>query len=167
MMSAAGGDGPGQDARFADGAERPLALRAFDTDDLAVISTLVQDAVLTGADLTWDRRARRFVLLLNRFRWEDADAARRQGRPPERARAILSIEDVRAVQTQGVARDPGTVLSLLSLSWDQGAEGTGRVVITFSGDGALAVNAEALEVTLRDVTRPYVAPSGRIPEHRD
>jgi len=155
------------DARFADGAERPIALRAFDASDLSVISALVQDAVLTGADMTWHRRARRFALLVNRFRWEDADAARRQGRPPERARALLSIEEVRSVQTQDIGRDAGTVLSILSLSWDPGEDGTGRILITFAGDGALSVTVEALEVTLRDVTRPYAAPSGRVPEHRD
>jgi hypothetical protein len=160
------GAGP-RDARFADGAERPLALRAFDASDLSVISALVQDAVLTGADMTWHRRARRFALLVNRFRWEDADAARRQGRPPERARAMLSVEDVRAVQTQGITRDAGTVLSVLSLTWDPDQDGTGRVLVTFAGDGALAIDVEALEVTLRDVTRPYAAPSGRVPDHRD
>ncbi|MCU0907848.1 MAG: DUF2948 family protein [Rhodobacteraceae bacterium] len=161
-------DDPGpEDARFADGAERPLALRAFDADDLSVISTLAQDAVLTGADMTWHRRARRFALLINRFRWEDADAARRQGRPPERARALLSVEDVRAVRTQGISRDADTVLSLLSLAWTPTQDGTGQLVLTFSGDGAIAITAEALEVTLRDVTRPYTAPSGRTPGHGD
>jgi hypothetical protein len=31
----------------------------------------------------------------------------------------------------------------------------------------VAVDVEALEVTLRDVTRPYVAPSGKTPGHPD
>jgi hypothetical protein len=31
----------------------------------------------------------------------------------------------------------------------------------------VAVEVEALEVTLRDVTRPYVAPSGQVPHHSE
>jgi hypothetical protein len=162
------GSGEGPDARFADGAERAVALRAFDADDLAVISALCQDAVLPASEMRLDRRHRRFALLLNRFRWEDADSALAQGRPPERVRAVLAVEEVRAVRTQGLdSRDGDTILSLLSIGWEAGDDGTGRVVLTFAGDGAIALDVEALEVTLRDATRPYVAPSRRIPEHRD
>ncbi|KKM80919.1 hypothetical protein LCGC14_1335040 [marine sediment metagenome] len=42
---------------------------------------------------------------------------------------------------------------------------TGRVILTLAGDGAIALDVEALEVTLRDVTRPYIAPSGKAPQH--
>ena len=38
------------DARFQDGGEGPLRLIAQDAEDLKVISTLVQDAVLGGGD---------------------------------------------------------------------------------------------------------------------
>ncbi len=162
------GSGQDADARFADGAERPVAVRAFDADDLSVISALCQDAVLTAADMRFDRSRRRFALLVNRFRWEDAEAARRAGRPPERVRAVLAIDDVHAARTQGLdGRDRDTVLSLLSLAWEPGADGTGRVLLTFAGDGAIALDAEALDVTLRDTTRPYVAPSRRTPDHGD
>jgi hypothetical protein len=34
-----------------------------------------------------------------------------------------------------------------------------------AGDGAIALDVEALEATLEGVTRPYVAPSRRAPEH--
>jgi hypothetical protein len=39
------------------------------------------------------------------------------------------------------------------------------VVLTLAGDGAIGVDVEALDVILRDVTRPYVAPSGKVPAH--
>jgi hypothetical protein len=39
------------------------------------------------------------------------------------------------------------------------------VILTLAGDGAIALEAEALEVTLKDVTRPYLAPSGKVPNH--
>ena len=156
------------DARFEDGEVGPLTLLARDAEDLQVISALVQDAVLTGADLTFQRSKRRFACLINRFRWEDEAAATASKRPFERVRAMLVIEDAGAVKSQGIDRgDPETVLSILSLGWEPGADGTGAVTLVLAGDGAVRVEVEALEVTLHDVTKPYVAPSGRKPVHRD
>jgi len=154
------------DARFEDGGEGPLRLKAEDADDLPVISALVQDAVFPAAEMKWDRRRRRFALLLNRFRWEDLPAAERGGRAPERARALLVVSDVTGVASQGVdPADGQMVLSLLSLGWEPGEDGTGRLVLTLSGDGAIRLDAECLDLTLTDVTRPYAAPSRRAPSH--
>lgn len=151
-----------EDARFEDGDERPLRLRAFDVDDLAVISALMQDAVLPGSELRWDRGARRLALLVNRFRWE------REARPPERVQAVLVIEGVEAVRSQGVVPgDADTVLSVLSVAFEPGEAPGGEVVMTLAGDGAIAARVEALEVVLKDVTRPYVAPSRKTPRHPD
>lgn len=155
------------DARFEDGAERPLRLVARDATDLEVISSLVQDAVFPITEMTWNRGQRRFALLLNRFRWEDAPAAAQRGRRYERVQAVVSIEDVTAVQTQGLDRsDTEMVLSLMSIDYAPAEDGTGRLTLTLAGDGAIAVETEALEVMLRDVTRPYIAPSGRVPDHK-
>ncbi len=154
------------DARFEDGAERSLNLMAHDAEDLAVLSALVQDAVFPSTEMKWDRRARKFALLLNRFRWEDRAAAEAERRPYERAQALLVIADAGAVRTQGVdRRDKDTVLSLMSLSWTPGEDGMGTVTLTLAGDGAIAVDVEALDVSLRDVSRPYRAPSGKAPGH--
>ncbi|TCM84754.1 DUF2948 family protein [Rhodovulum steppense] len=158
--------GPGDDARFADGTERPLRLLALAPEDLQVISALVQDAVLPATEMRWDRRGRRLAMLLNRFRWENREAAERRGRPYERVQSVLSIEDVRSVASQGVERtDPDLVLSFLSIGFEPGEDGAGRVLLTLAGDGAVAVEVECLEVSLYDVTRPYEAPSGKAPDH--
>lgn len=154
------------DARFEEGGEAPLRLVVQDADDLKVISTLVQDAVLPAAELAFDARRRRFALLLNRFRWEDRVEAERVGRAYERVRSLLVVEDVRKVQIMGFDRgDKDLVLSLLSMDFTPGEDGTGRLTLTLAGDGAIALDVEALEVRLDDVTRPYRAPSGKVPHH--
>lgn len=154
-----------EDARFEDAGGGPLRLRALDAEDLSVIAGLCQDAVFLDTDVRWDRRARRFALLLNRFRWEDRDRASRQG-DYERVRTVLSVEDAMRVQSQGVPKgDADMVLSLLSVGFEPGEDGTGTVLLTLAGDGAIRIEVEALEVLLRDVTRPYRAPSGKVPDH--
>lgn len=159
------------DARFEDGGERPLRLVARDGEDLSVISALVQDAVLTARDLSYSARTRRFSLLLNRFRWEDRAAAKAEGRAFERVRAVLDIADVTHVSHQGLdRRDADTVLSLLWVSFEartpEDPASPGRVILTFAGDGAVALEVDCLEAALADVTRPYTAPSRRAPDHQ-
>ncbi|MDF1854311.1 DUF2948 family protein [Pseudooceanicola sp.] len=155
-----------EDARFEDGGESPLNLGAMDAEDLTVLSALAQDAVFPVTDMLWRPRERRFALLLNRFRWEDSDRDRHGA---ERVRAVLVADNVLSVASQGIDRsDKGTILSLLSVSFEPGDEAPGgQVVLTLAGDGAIRLEVEALELRLRDVTRPYVAPSGKVPGHRD
>jgi Protein of unknown function (DUF2948) len=154
------------DARFEDGGEGPLRLVAQDAEDLKVISTLVQDAVLPVTAVTLDAKRRRFALLVNRFRWEDRAEAEAVGRAYERVRSVLVVEDVLKVQSFGFDRaDVDLVLSLLSLDFSAGQDGAGRLTLTLAGDGAIALDVEALEVRLDDVTRPYRAPSGKVPKH--
>lgn len=154
------------DARFEDGEEAPLRLIAQGAEDLAIMAALVQDAVFAGTDMTFARRQHRFAVLLNRFRWEDKPQAERQGRPFERVRSLMVFDTVLAVRSQGIARgEAETILSLLQVRFVPGAEGAGVVELILAGDGVVALEVEALEVTLTDVSRPYRAISGKAPDH--
>lgn len=155
-----------EDAKFEDGGETPLRLRAEDADDLAILATLAQDAVFAANEMTWQADQRRFAILLNRFRWEDRAKAEAAKRNFERVQAVLVINDVIKVQSQGVPlKDADTVMSLLSVTFEAGDDGTGRIELTLAGDGAIALDVECLDVALKDVTRPYVAPSHTAPKH--
>ena len=70
------------------------------------------------------------------------------------------------VASQGVDRGDGDeVLSLLSVDWTPGEDGAGAVTLVLAGDGAIRADVECLDVTLKDVTRPYAAPSRHMPKH--
>ena len=154
------------DATFEEGAEKPLRLMALDADDLGIISGLIQDAVFPASEIKWNRARHRFAILLNRFRWEDAPNAERRKRDYERVQSVLMIEDVVNVQSQGVdPNETDIVLSMLAASFTPTKDGGGYIEITLAGDGAIRVEVEALEVILKDVTRPYVAPSKTKPPH--
>ena len=151
------------DARFEEGAEAPLNLGAMELDDLKVISALVQDAVFPATEMAWRPQERRFALLLNRFRWEDKGRARHGA---ERVRSVLAVDNVLRVASQGFDRhDTDLILSLLAVTFEPGEDGTGHVDLILAGDGVIRLDVEALEVTLKDVTRPYRAPSGKVPDH--
>ncbi|MCV6585765.1 MAG: DUF2948 family protein, partial [Marinibacterium sp.] len=114
----------------------------------------------------WQPSQRRFALLLNRFRWEDKDAATRRDRPFERVQSVLVFASVLSVASQGIDRsDTDMVMSLLSVDFEAGEDGAGQILLTLAGDGAIRLTVEAIDVALKDVTRPYQAPSGQAPHH--
>lgn len=153
------------DARFEDGREAPLNLGALDGEDLQVISSLTQDAVFPITEMKYVRGQRRFALLINRFRWEDGGQGRHA---PERVQSVLAFDLVLNAASQGIARsDKDLILSLLSISFEPGVDGAGDILLTLAGDGAIRLSVEAIEATLKDVTRPYLAPSKSAPRHDD
>jgi hypothetical protein len=139
----------------------PLKLAAEDADDLKAISALVQDAVLTVADMAYLPKARRFAMVLNRYRWE----AGTTGVRGTRVRAGLRIDNVLKAESQHIpqtAKD--TILSLLALTFDGDPDGGGTLTLNFSAGKAVRLTVEALDVALDDLTEAWTAKGGR-PEH--
>jgi len=154
------------DATFEDGDEKPLRLRAETDEDLAVISTYTQDAVGQNSEISWLAKKHRFALLLNRFRWEDRAQAETQGRPYERVQSMLVVDSCLKVLAQGIdPNDKDMAFEVLSIAFEETADGAGRVILTLAGDGAIALDVECLDVTLTDVSRPYVARAKIAPSH--
>ena len=146
---------------FEDVSFKPLRLVAFTVDDLEVISTMTQDAVFPSSEMILNSEKRRFAILLNRYLWE-----KNKSKNAERAQAVLAFEDVKNVQTQNINKsDNNLALCLLNISFKAEEDGMGTIQIILSGRGKIRLQVEALEVSLRDVTQPYLAPSRLIPHH--
>lgn len=146
---------------FEDVSYKPLRLVAFSVEDLKVISSITQDAVFPSTEMVLNSQQRRFAILLNRYRWETTKPEN-----IERVQAVLAFEDVKNVQTQKINQtNSNLALYLLNISFKSEEDGMGTVELILAGGGAIRLHVEALEVTLRDVTQPYLAPSGQIPNH--
>lgn len=126
-----------------------LKLLALDTDDLAVISAHMQDAVFKVSDITFQARPGLFALAVNRFVWEGAGNKRKSY---ERRRAMLSFKRVSAVRSIGFDRRKGDdVLSLLAIRFRVEGEGPeGVVELVLSGGGMIALDVECIEAQLAD-----------------
>lgn len=150
------------DAKFEDADEQPLRLKARYVEDLTVISALLQDAVLPMKETSWQPDINRFGLLVNRFRWEDKSNAENGKRPYERVQSMLVIDSVQNVSSMGINHsDNEQIISILSVGFDDG-----KIIFTLAGDGALAVDVECIDITIKDVTRPYIAASKSAPKHK-
>ena len=126
-----------------------LKLLALDTEDLAVVSAHLQDAVFKTDGLAYDARHQVFSLAVNRFVWEKAGA---RGKNFERRRAVVAFKRVSAVRSLGIDRkDKESVFSLLAVNFTPTGEGPdGTVELVLSGNASVALDVECVEVQLAD-----------------
>ncbi len=138
-------------------ADKPagLHIRAVDLEDLSVLSSMVQDALVPPGDIAYLPSEGHFMMALNRFRWEAAGDA-----PPySRTHSGLRLDKVTAVQRRGFSRwEKDKMLSLLSIAYaddEDGGAGGGTVMLTFAGDAAIRLSVSALSVALDDLGEPW------------
>ena len=127
-----------------------LRLRAADAEDLAVISACLQDALVSVRDLAYDRAARTFVLVANRFRWEECDSGAPEEGPFERILCGVAFDEIDVVAYRGFHRsEEDRILSLLAIQALPGPAGA-TIEFDFAGDAAIRLAAAAISCRLRD-----------------
>lgn len=137
---------------------KALKLLAEDAEDLEVVAAALQDAVLKIGDISWEPKARRLTLAVNRFRWGAEE--------PERVRAAVQVGSVLGVQARRLRRGASeAVVQLLTVTFEPGEAPGGRLVFRFAGDADLAAQVECLDLVLADVSEPWAARSE--PRHED
>ena len=122
-----------------------LRLAARDGDDLAIISAHMQDALVRVSDMRYLAKTRQFAIVSNRFAWEAQPNA-------ERRRSGLHFDHVLSVKQQGIAGlNKGDILSLLSITFEEGNAPEGTVVLTFSAGWSIRLLVEYLDLHLKDL----------------
>jgi hypothetical protein len=137
-----------------------LRLLAQDEEDLKIVSAHLQDAVMRMGDLVYLPRQHRFVLVLNRFCWEDCPDAGIGAR----VLTGLHFDSVLKVQSQNVRQDdPDAIAELLAIHFTAAGECGGFVDLLLAGGGRLRLHVECIDAVLRDVSVPR--PAVARPEH--
>lgn len=127
-----------------------LKLMALDKEDLSIVSAYMQDAVFKTGDFDFSAGEKRFLIVGNRFVWEDSGGKRR--RSFERRRTALHFNRVGAVRSRGIKRGGDDVLSLLTVNFVPADEApAGRIELIFSGDAAIELDVECVEAQLSDL----------------
>lgn len=128
-------------------AEEPLRLLVFDEDDLAVVSTHLQEAEVRLGDMAYLPKTKRFALAASRFDWTRAASG-----VFERCFAGLHFERVLKVAQSGLdirATDRAEVL--LALAFIPDDPPAGSVILTFANGGQVKLMVECLEAAFRDM----------------
>ena len=138
-----------------------LKLVALDRDDIEVVSTHLQDAVVSVGDVIWRPDEKRLVIGLARFDWESLNSPQYQ-----RRRTALRFDRVSSVKCRNVnCKDKKAMLNLLAVEFDETDPPAGAVTLTFSGGAALRLEVECLECELVDLGPVWV--TSCCPTHAD
>jgi hypothetical protein len=142
-----------------------LRLRAEDAEDLAVISACLQDALVSVRDLAYDRDARVFVLVANRFRWEAGGSAEGVGRPFERTLCGVAFDEIEGVVYRGFHRsEEDRILSLLAIRPVAGVNPAAAAIdLEFAGGATLRLTTASIRCRVRDLGEPW--PTVWQPDH--
>jgi len=133
-----------------------LKLSALDADDLGVISAACQDALVAVRDCAYFKDEKRFVLLLNRFRWE-ADPTVEAAH--SRTHSALVFNEVTAVRHHSIPLDePDRMLELLAVALDDEGEDGRAVTLRFAAGRSIRLEIGRLACHLGDVGEPWATP---------
>ncbi|MEM7399641.1 MAG: DUF2948 family protein [Pseudomonadota bacterium] len=126
-----------------------LKLLALDEEDLQVVSSQLQDAVVRVGDMTYLPSQKRFAAVVNRFDWESAGEGSDRYR---RLRTALRFDRVLGARHKDLApQDKGRVLSLLAVAFEPAEAPGGKVLLYFSGDVTVQLDVECIEAEMRDL----------------
>lgn len=135
----------------------------LDEEDLQVASAHLQDAVVKVSDMLWRPQENRFVVALNRFDWESANAPIPQYR---RRRTALRFERVLSCKCKDLnPAGKDAVLELLAVEFSPTDAPSGVVTLFFSGGGVLRLEVECLEAELADLGPAWS--TGCCPKHAE
>ena len=145
-----------------------LKLIALDSEDLAVISAHLQDAVLKIGDMAYLPRERRFVAVANRFDWSSATGAdgaeRSQRNDLIRRQSGLRFERVISAKVQGLdLTKKNEVVSVLAVRFEETTAPGGHVTLVLAGGGAVRLEVECIEAELKDLGAAWR--TKRMPRH--
>jgi hypothetical protein len=138
-----------------------LKLRAADAEDLAIISAILQDSLVTIGEMVYLPEENQFVLIANRFRW---DAEQRETRKNfERTLSGLCIDGVKSVRRRGLnPQETERMLVLLAIRPDH-FDSPSALVLDFAGGSSIRLEVGRIMCHLDDLGEPW--PTRWRPKH--
>ena len=132
---------------------------ALDREDLEVVSTHLQDALVKVADVIWRPQEKRLIVALSRFDWLSAEGTRPELR---RCRSALRFERVNCCKCRHVnPSGKDAVLNLLAVEFSETDAPAGVVTLIFSGGGCFGSRSNVWKPSLPISGRPGPQPSAR------
>ena len=130
-----------------------LKLLALNDDDLKVLSAHLQDSVILVKDIIFLKKSRTFLMMANRFMWEDVE--RGIFRENKRIRCAVKFENVLEVKSRNISqKKKDKILELLSID-SEAKNNKKELLLTFSGNNEIILIVEEINILLDDVGSPW------------
>ena len=131
-----------------------LKLSGKNQEDLKVISAYLQDSILIVKNIVFLKQNRTFVMIVNRFMWEDVEKG--VFRQNKRIRCAVKFEEVIKVESKNInQKNRNKPLECLAIKCSSTFDETYKIKIFFAGGSIITVISEVIEVSLRDLGKPW------------
>ena len=140
-----------------------LKLICNNQDDLKVLSAYLQDSVVNIKDIVFLKKNRTFVMIVNRFMWEDVEKG--IFRRNKRIRCAIKFEEVLKVKSKEInQKRKNKRLECLAIKCSEISNSNYEIKIFFAGDSIITLISEAVEVVMHDLGKAWNVK--HIPEHK-
>ena len=133
-----------------------LRLLGKNEDDLKVISAHLQDSVVLVKDIVFLKKNRSFVMIVNRFMWEDVEKG--VFRDNKRIRCAIKFEGIIKVKSKNInQKNKNKSLEFLAMQYESSTEEDNKITIFFSGNSAIILIAEVIDIAMNDLGNSWKA----------
>ena len=140
-----------------------LKLLAKNQDDLKVISAHLQDSIVTVKDIIFLKQNRTFIMIVNRFMWEDIEKG--VFRDSKRIRCAIKFEEVVKVESKNInQKNRNKPLECLAIKSSIAEDESHKIKIFFAGDSIITMNVEIIDVDIQDLGKTWNVKY--IPKHK-
>ena len=125
-----------------------LKLIAQDDEQLTILSSLAQDSIIKSNEMGYDKKNKRFALLMNRYRHEEES--------PSRIRTAIHFDYVNSVKSVGIDKQSeDDILVLLAIRFENKSKPSGLIFLEFSNNKSISFDVESVEAFLTDMGEPW------------
>ena len=128
-----------------------MNLNAIDTDELKIISTILQDGLIEVNDIKYLPSIRSFFLMITRFMWEEKIV----NKVDQRIKAVLSFEDVLSVYSKNIDQlNKNKTLELVTFNYYPNNSKNIEIELLFKNDAIIKLETEIIRCKLEDQGEP-------------
>ena len=140
-----------------------LKLLGRENEDLKTISAYLQDSIAIQNDIIFLKKNKIFIILLNRFMWEDAEKG--LFRDNKRIRCAVKFLHVSQVNCKNInQRKKDKIFELLAIKNVQLKDQSFKISLVFASDVIINIFVEEIDVLLEDLGMPWIVK--KAPKHK-
>ena len=134
--------------------KKNLKLIGKNQEDLKIISTYIQDSIVTVGDMVFLEKNRIFLMIVNRFMWENVE--KEVFRKNKRIRCAVKFEEVIKVESKNInQKNKNRPLECLAIKCNLIFDETYKIKIFFAGNSIITIISEVIEAALHDIGKPW------------
>ena len=132
-------------------------------EDLKTISAYIQDSVVAVKDMVFLEKNRIFLLIVNRFMWENiVDNSNKQN---QRIRCAIKFEGIFEVRSKKInQQNKEKRLEFLTIECNKILDKNYEIKFFFAGGSIITLISEFIEVTMHDLGKPWAVK--HVPKHK-